>query len=147
MHISKQGVDLIKKYEAFSPISYSCSAGRKTIGFGHVINRSDQFQTSITLPEAEELLRKDLIIVEAYINSAVRANLSQGRFDALCSLVFNCGCGAFGKSKGLVALNKENYRNAADEFFSVDKGFIHVKGKFSNGLYKRRQAELELWND
>jgi hypothetical protein len=36
---------------------------------------------------------------------------------------------------------------AANEFFSREHGVVNINGNFSEGLYRRRQAELELWND
>jgi len=65
----------------------------------------------------------------------------------MASLVFNWGYGNFGHSKGLIRLNNKRYVLAAIEFFSKEKGIVNIAGVFSKGLYRRRQAELELWND
>jgi GH24 family phage-related lysozyme (muramidase) len=43
-------------------------------------------------------------------------------------------------------LNKGRYRLAASEFFSRERGVVNVGGKFFGGLYRRRKAELALWN-
>jgi GH24 family phage-related lysozyme (muramidase) len=61
-------------------------------------------------------------------------------------LVYNWGCFKFGKSNGLTLLNQRKFDMAADEFFSKEKGVVNIKGIFCNGLYRRRQAELKLWN-
>jgi lysozyme len=147
MKISQKGINLIKKFEGFSPVPYRCPAGKNTIGYGHVIDEKP-FLTRVTEEEAELILRKELYRVEIYFNSVIKSdvNLKQGMFDALCSLIFNWGYGNFGKSRGLTMLNNKRYSLAAQEFFSKDKGVVNISGKFSQGLYQRRQAELELWN-
>jgi lysozyme len=104
MKISQNGLDLIKQHESFSPVIYICPAGKPTIGFGHVVLPGESF-TRITEAEALELLRKDVAIAENCINQNVKALLSQDQFDALASLVFNIGIGAFMKSTLLRKLN------------------------------------------
>jgi len=146
MNISKKGISLIKEFEGFSPVPYICPAGKTTIGYGHVINSSSPI-LKITEEAASVLLQNDLVKFECYLKSFVKVYLSQGEFDALCSLIYNWGTGNFGNSQGLKYLNEGNYDEAAIEFFSKEKGVVNINGKFSEGLYKRRQAELELWNE
>ena len=145
MIISKKGIDLIKEFEGLSLQPYKCPAGKLTVGYGHVLKPTDTPQ-EITKEIAETLLNHDIIKFEAYLKSVVDIKLTQGMYDALVSLIFNWGCGQFGRSKGLQMLNKRKLTNAAIEFFSKEKGVVNVNGKFSNGLYRRRQAELRLWN-
>ena len=40
-HITRDGLDLIKRFEGFSPTIYICPAGYPTIGYGHVV-RDDE---------------------------------------------------------------------------------------------------------
>lgn len=146
MEISQAAINLIKEFEGFSPVPYKCPAGKNTIGYGHVIE-AKPFLTHITQEEAEIILKKELERIEAYLNSVVKRDVkvTQGMFDAMASLVFNWGFGNFGHSKGLKDLNAQNYTSAAGEFFSKSKGVVNINGKFSKGLYQRRQAELRLW--
>lgn len=146
MQISQRGINLIKEFEGFRPTPYKCPAGKNTIGYGHVIE-AKPFLTRVTEEEAELILRNELRRVEVYLNSVIKqdVNLTQGMFDAIASLVFNWGYGNFGKSLGLVRLNNKRYVLAAQEFFSKEKGVVNISGKFSKGLYRRRQAELRLW--
>ena len=148
MQTSQQAVNLIKEYEGFSPVPYKCPAGKSTIGYGHVIE-AKPFLTYVTQLDAEIILRKELERIEVYLNSVIKKDVkvTQGMFDAMVSLVFNWGYGNFGNSKGLVMLNNKRYTLAKLEFFSKEKGVVNIKGTFSNGLYKRRRAELRLWND
>ena len=65
--------------------------------------------------------------------------LSQNQFDALCSLVFNIGCGAF---QGSTLLRKlKAGETAASEFLRWNKaGGVELKG-----LTRRREAEMRLF--
>lgn len=145
MQFSQQAIDLIKTYEGFSSVPYVCPGEHLTIGYGHKLLPTDRHQI-IDLEEATKLLMRDLIVFTSYINQKVKVTLKQGQYDAICSLVYNWGCANFGKSKGLMLLNQGKFNLAATEFFSKEKGVVNVKGAFCNGLYRRRQAELKLWN-
>ena len=47
-HITQEGLDLIKRFEGFSPTIYICPAGYPTIGYGHVVldEEKDRFAVS-----------------------------------------------------------------------------------------------------
>jgi lysozyme len=148
MQISQKGIDLIKKFEGLNLESYKCPAGKWTIGYGHSITSSDYFRGAITASIANQLLQRDLNIIEAYLNSVLGGiKITQGMFDALASLVDNWGAANFGKSQGLKYLKINKLKLSAKEFFSKTRGVVNINGTFSNGLFRRRQAELELWND
>lgn len=150
MKASYKAIKLIKDFEGFRAYPYICPAGKRSIGYGHVIDRKYwdiiNKTTPITQEDAENVLKKDVSVVEGAINSSVIVPLTQGQFDALASLIFNWGVFNFKASKGFGALNKGRYRNASFEFFDEEKGVVRVSGKILPGLVKRRQAELELWN-
>lgn len=149
MNTSKKGFDLIKQFEGFKDYAYLCPTGKPTIGYGHVINDEllDLIKATapITESHAEKLLQDDVKEAEDTINSSVRVSLKQGQFDALVSLIYNWGAYNFKTSNGLRKLNAGDYNGASDEFFGKVRGVVSVNGKFSDGLYTRRQAELELW--
>jgi lysozyme len=147
MNISQKGLELIKKYESFQAKPYFCPAGKLTIGYGHVISTHEQFNTAITEKDANRILANDLKVTETTIAKGITVPLTQGQYDALVSLVYNWGGGNFLRSAGLKYLNKGDYPQAAEEFFSAENGVVKIQGKFSQGLYNRRQAELEMWND
>ena len=149
MKTSEKGLDIIKQFEGFKDYVYMCPAGLPTIGYGHVIDSKSVALTKaaprITREKAEQLLKNDVKEAENAINSSVKVNISQGQFDALVSLIYNWGAYNFKISLGLRKLNAGDYGGAADEFFSKVRGIVNIDSKFSNGLYRRRQAELELW--
>lgn len=145
MEYSQDAISLIKEFEGFSGVSYQCPAGNNTIGYGHTMRASDYADQAINEKQATKLLQRDLIVFGTYVNQRVKVTLKQCQYDALCSLVYNWGCANFGRSIGLKLLNQGEYELAAIEFFSREKGVVNIKGVFSNGLYRRRQAELKLW--
>lgn len=151
MKTSLKGINLIKKFEGFKNYPYTCPAGKLTVGYGHVIDRKYHDLTKAISPITEEqgevLLKDDVSVAESAINNVVTANLTQGKFDALVSLIYNWGSYNFRASQGLKKLNAKDYNGAADEFFSKENGVVKVGGKILTGLVKRRQAELDLWND
>ena len=86
-------IDFIKKFESFSSAPYECSGGKKTIGYGHVIQDGENlFAVSPAL--GNEILKKDVEWVEHALNKDF-SSLSQNQFDALVSFVFNIGHGRF----------------------------------------------------
>lgn len=148
MNLSEEGIAFIKQWEGFRAKAYICPAGKITIGYGHVLKPNENYDhltEGISDSIATDLLLKDLKLVEDNINIKVKAPLFQNQYDALCSLVYNVGCGAFNRSRGLLQLNKENYKDAIIEFFSKERGFVNINANKSLGLINRRKAEQILW--
>ncbi len=137
--IGQKGLDLIKRFEGLKLRSYKCPAGVWTIGYGHTKNvTANQI---ITSEQAEQLLRSDLRVFEKVVSDAVTVPLNQNQFDALVSLAFNIGGGAFGSSTLLRMLNAANYSGAADQFLRWNR----AGDKVLDGLSKRRAAERALF--
>ena len=140
MKTSQEGIDLIKKFEGLSLTTYKCSAGIDTIGYGHTGIDVTPNKT-ITEFDAEALLRTDLEKFEKCVNDYVTAPIKQNQFDALVSLCYNIGCGAFTNSTLLKLLNTKSYQSAALQFTRWDK----INGVENKGLLKRRILEQELF--
>lgn len=141
MEISKQGIDLIKKYEGFKPYAYLCPANILTIGYGHT--RGVRIGQTCTEAEAEQFLKEDLEIAEAEVNIvANEVELTQGQYDSLVSFTFNLGAGNFKTS----TLRKKVLNNPADPTILGEFGkWVYIKGKVSQGLQKRRLEESKLY--
>lgn len=139
MKTSKNGINLIKKYEGFRSRAYRCAAGVLTIGFGHTQNVKPT--DVITQEQAEKLLIEDLKVCEDCINKTIKIPLLQNQFDALVSFVYNVGCGNFIKSTLLKKINEGKISEAANEFQKWNK----AGGKVLAGLAKRRNEEMELF--
>lgn len=141
MKISKQGIDLIKKFEGFKPYAYLCPANILTIGYGHT--RGVRLGQTCTEDEAEQFLIEDLELAEAEVNKVVdKVDLTQGQFDSLVSFTFNLGAGNFQTS----TLRKKVLNNPADPSIKAEFGkWVYVRGKVSHGLQRRRLEEIRLY--
>lgn len=140
---SPRGIALIESFEDFSATPYLCPAGKPTVGFGHVIRKSEPHlqKANLSLAEARELLRADLGTVEVFLNAVVRAGFSQFRFDALASLVFNIGVGSFDRSTLLKLLKAGDMKGAEAEFGK----WVFSNGQRLRGLEVRRACEAMMF--
>lgn len=139
MKISVKGIGMIKTFEGLRLRAYKCTAGKWTIGYGHTAGVKEG--DIITQAQADMFLRNDLAWSEDCVNNSVKVELKQPMYDALVSLVFNIGAGAFEKSTILRKLNEKNYIGAADEFGR----WVHSGGKVVNGLIERRKKEKDMF--
>lgn len=139
--ISKKGVELIKSFEGFAPLEYTCVAGKRTIGYGHVLGPEEKYVCGVCEREAEQLLKQDLDIAEKAVEKLVEVPLSDCQKDALVSFVFNVGIRAFQKSTLLKELNAGRYDRVPRQL----QRWIYVNGRPCGGLIRRRQAEAALF--
>lgn len=139
--IERNGLELIKRFEGFMPKEYVCPAGKRTIGYGHVINTGESFDGGISKEQAERLLKEDVSASERAIERYVNVPLKHNQFDALVSFVFNVGIAAFSDSTLLEYLNKGDYVSAAGEF----PRWCKVNKKGVKGLLNRRIEEMSLF--
>ena len=75
-HITQLSLDLIKRFEGFSPVVYPCAAGRPTVDYGHLIRKGEHFD-SMTEEEAEVLLRQDVAIAERAVLWLINVPLNE----------------------------------------------------------------------
>lgn len=142
MKCSEEGLELIRKFEGCKLAAYpdpGTGGDPWTIGIGHThgVKPGD----TCTEGQAMDWLRVDIGTAERCVNQSVRGVLTQNQYDALCSFVFNLGCGALRNSNLLRCINQGNDVQAATEFLKWD----HAGGHVMAGLTKRRQAESELF--
>jgi lysozyme len=143
MNISPAGIAAIKQHEGVRLRAYLDSAGIPTIGFGHT--SGVEMGQQITQETADQYLREDLKVAQDAIANTVRVPLTQGQYDALCSLIFNIGAGAFQNSTLRRKLNEGDYSGAADEFLRWDKATVNGALTVLPGLQKRRMAERTMF--
>jgi GH24 family phage-related lysozyme (muramidase) len=138
-HISKQGLDLICRFEGFSPVIYICPAGYPTIGYGHLITAAnkERFLDGVDEDEALELLRSDVGKAERAVLRLIAVPLTQGQFDALVSFTFNLGSGALQRSTLRRKVNREEHDDVPAELMK----WVWAGGRKLKGLVKRRKAE------
>jgi lysozyme len=142
-HVSKQGLDLICRFEGFSPVIYICPAGYPTIGYGHLITEAnkERFLDGVDEDEALELLRKDVALAERAVLRLITVPLTQGQFDALVSFTFNLGAGALQRSTLRRKVNREEHHDVPAELMK----WVWADGRKLKGLVKRRAAEAEIY--
>ena len=139
MKTSKNGIELIKCFESFSPKACKCLATEKyyTIGYGHYGADVKENQR-ITKEQAEELLQKDLESFEKKVNKYNGIyNFNQNQFDSLVSFCYNVG-----NIDQLTAKGTRTIKEISEKILAYNKS----GGKVINGLTNRRKKEKELFD-
>lgn len=139
MKTSKDGLDLIKRYEGLRLEAYKCDGDVWTIGYGHTngVKPGDV----ITEEQANQFLREDVAWAEDAVNGYVHASITQSAFDALVSFTFNLGANAFQKSTLLKNVNAGEHAGVVEQFGR----WVKAGGKPLKGLARRRAAEAVLY--
>jgi len=144
--VSKEALELIKKFEGFCAQPYLCPANVPTIGYGATFYE-DGTKVKVTDPviseeRATQLLQNMLKTFEKYVDSYTRDDITQHQFDALVCFAYNVGVGSL-KSSTLLKLVNTNPSDPLikNEFLKWNK----AAGKVLKGLTIRRQAEAELY--
>jgi len=151
MITSQKGIDLIKEFEGFEPVTYTDAVGVKTIGYGtalftpEVIARYDG--RTISVSEAEQLLQLHLSNnVEPFIRSLVTVEINQNQFDALSSFIYNVGAGNFRNSTLLKVINRGGTKEEIKaQFERWNKGRVNGELVELKGLTRRRNKESDLY--
>jgi len=144
--LSLRGLNIIKSHEGLRLERYKDEAGLWTIGYGHLIQRGENY-TVITKEQAEQILLDDVAVFEDAIKRLVSVPLNQNQLDALISFTFNVGIGAFRNSTMLRKLNNYDYHGALAEFARWNKVTNPATGQkeVSRGLTRRRGQEQQLF--
>lgn len=140
MGVLSEYLPLIKEFEGYSSTPYYCSAGKRTIGYGHVLLPGEDYE-SITQEEAETLLERDLKKAEEAVDTLVAVSLSDNQYAALVFFVYNIGVHAFKKSTLLRRLNAGDYASVPPQM----RRWNRSRGVVNKGLINRRRKEVRLW--
>lgn len=139
MKASEKAYSLIRQFEGLRLTAYKCPAGVWTVGYGHTSGVAPGM--TITLEQAEELLRQDITTAENIVNAEC-PSLRHCQFDAMVSFVFNVGGSNFRKSTLLKKIKANPDDNSIiDEFLR----WVYAKGVVLPGLQKRRLTEMRLY--
>lgn len=186
MQIGTDGLRLIQSAENFSATPYLDTAHIWTIADGHALTTptgqvidydvfgqakakqlaAESMQRlfgaqSCTRAQADALLTTDLTSYVAAVNKVCDANTYQCEFDAMVSMCYNIGVGAFASS-AVARLNKAGVRKvgtvsmsglAAQAKAKADPSTIQIafarwansNGAFTLGLFRRRLAEIMVY--
>ncbi|TCM62290.1 GH24 family phage-related lysozyme (muramidase) [Acinetobacter calcoaceticus] len=144
MKTSNFGVNLICGFEGKRLTAYDDGVGVWTIGFGTTIYPNGlkvKKGDTCTEAQAKQYMQNDLKKFESAVNSAVTVELTQNQFDALVSLAYNIGSGAFSKSTLVRKLNAKDYKGAATQF----DVWVNAGSKRMQGLVNRRAKEKAVF--
>lgn len=119
--------------------AYLDNVGIPTVGCGHRIVPADHIHVgqSISLARAKEFKRHDLAHAERRLNNDVHVPLFQYEYDALASIVFNCGSNA-GADALVQKINTGDY----DAMFNF---ILTYRIGTNPGLPPRRYTEARLF--
>lgn len=144
MEPSKKGCDFIKGYEQFSPKAYMPTPKDvPTVGFG--FTKGVKMGDTITYQEATKRFEEEIKEFSKGVTDLVKIDLKQNEFDALVSLVYNIGLGAFKGSTCLRLLNAGDKAAAIVNACHPTHGWVKQKGKILNGLVDRRNKEQDMF--
>ena len=145
MKISSRGLELIKDFEGFSSTSYLDVVNIPTIGWGNTyyengtkVKLGDQISKTDALKLLEVVANRDFA---DKIFPSIKVKVTQSQFDAMVSLAYNIGVGAFLKSTLLKKVNAGDFAGASEEFLRWNK----ANGKEVLGLTRRREREKQLF--
>ena len=144
--VSKEGLNLIKRFEGLRLDAYLDSVNVPTIGFGTTVYPNGikvKIGDKIIEDQALSYLQKHIDDeVMPYIDSLVKVPLTQNKIDALASLIYNIGVGNFKSSNLLKKIN------SGQSIVEIEKSWLawnKAGGKTLQGLVNRRLAEIKLY--
>ena len=145
MHISDNGLDLIKQFEGFRSAPYLDPVGIPTIGYGATYypggRRVRMTDTPISEPFASDMLRHQVTTYGDGIDRYAQVPLAQHQFDALTSWAYNVGLESARTSTLMKLLNLHDYQGAADQLPRWNR----AGGRVLPGLTRRRAAERAMF--
>lgn len=144
LHMTDAGLDFLCRQEGFRSRPYLDSAGKPTIGYGHLIKRGETFD-AIPDYQAIALLKTDLARIAALVAEAVKVEPKPYQIDAILSLAYNVGGPTVANSTLLRLFNAGSIGGAADQFLRWNKITVDGRKIVSPGLTARRERERRLF--
>lgn len=143
MKTSANGINLICGFEGLELKAYDDGVGVWTIGYGTTIVNGVKVKKgdTCTVEQAKSYMAQDLKKFESAVDTSVKVTITQNQFDALVSLAYNIGTGAFKSSTLLKKLNAKDFKGAAAQFDRWNR----AGGKVMQGLVNRRAKERKLF--
>jgi len=150
MRMSQAGIVCLQALEGWRSVVYRDEGGRETIGYGHLITAEDKIMKRylgpISRQEGAALLGHDIARIEPDVSVMIRRVIKQNEFDALMCFAFNLGAMALRNSRLLAHVNAGSDEATIEaEFMRWCRVSINGSKVVSQGLLKRRAAEVRLW--
>lgn len=143
MKLSEKGYTFLGKEEGIRLRAYLDPVGVPTIGYGNTFYQDGtkvKMGDTVTPCKANALFHSIVKEFEDGVNKYVTSDINQNQFDALVSIAYNIGLGAFKKSTLLKRVNINPSTPLIREAF--------IMWKFSGGkpiLLNRRIREADLY--
>lgn len=113
----------IKKHEGYRDTVYKCSAGKRTIGYGHLIRANQNFEDGVKYPKErlDKLFERDFTNAH---NAAYRLHnkfigtndMKQSTYEVLVEMVFQLGEGSVSRFKNMwKAIEEEDFEEASKQ--------------------------------
>lgn len=139
------GYKLIQQFEGLKLKAYQDSVGIWTIGYGNItyldgtkVKKGDE----ITREQADLMFKSTANKFALEVAKLINVCLTQNQFNALVSLAYNIGLGAFKGSTLLKKVNNNpNDKSIANEFLK----WKYAGGKVIQGLLNRRIKESDVY--
>ena len=148
MTCGDRAIDLIKRYESFSPDMYY-EGGHWYVGYGSQV-AENAYPDGISEEEALELVRGELAKIEESLNSFFSRNgltPTQAQFDALADFTYTLGDAWLSGNSALLRIvrgDTEATRLETAQAFGV---WSHSGGVVLPGLARRRLEEAAIYLD
>lgn len=145
MNLDSKGIAFLHKEEGLRLNAYKDQIGKWTIAFGntYLLDGSPvKDGDKLTLVEANKLFAVKIKDYEAAVNKGVKVLITQNQFNALVSLCYNIGTGAFLNS---TLLKKINSKASAEEIQAQFNLWKKGGGKVLPVLVNRRKREFKLF--
>ena len=148
LRLSREGIELIAKWEGFRPEAYRCPGGIWTIGFGNTYwEDGRRVRPGETITRERALALKAAVVENDFARGVRRlladstAETDQSEFDAMVSLAYNIGLSAFQRSS-VLRYHKAGRKEAAADAFRL---WNKANGQVLRGLVLRREDERALY--
>lgn len=144
LDVSPQGLKLIKGFELFRDRAYWDPKGKVwTIGYGETlgVKENDTVSEQDATANLESRLHHDFAPAVLDALPKFRERLLSNELDALVSLAYNIGTGAFHGSTLAQLLNRGEVFSAAEEFAVWN----HAGGVADPVLVRRRAKEMRIF--
>jgi len=145
---SDQLLEIVKKWEGFSAKPY-WDYHQWTVGYGTRVpdgKLAEYTANGITEAEATQLLRDMMVLMEKELNSFIDKfglTLTQGQFDALVSITFNCGPAWLTKVSEFRTAVIEGY--TGNDFIFAIAQWSTAGGSTLPALVRRRLCEANMY--
>lgn len=144
--LSKQGIQMLERFEGFRSNVYIAPNGKRTIGYGHELRGHDVIH-NMTRMQAEAYVHQDLKGARDFLDKQQLPWMTQNKCDALLLLIYNIGLSKFTKSPIWTYLKQGKFDQATNHWLRYTYAHDPITGKQMSldGLVKRRQAEVDLF--